>query len=156
MLAACRAPSLSGASRIRGDTLLWRLCHSRSPGHDRPHGCGHSQKDDLPFDRRELLMCFFHCSDRPPNPRLSLHCFHLARIPDRYSQISSLRVQCLLERCNRTPKDKEMLKSWSIKNFKPIVDSGELQLAPVTVLAGPNSSGKSSLLQCIFMIVQTL
>lgn len=49
-----------------------------------------------------------------------------------------------------------MLKSWSIKNFKPIVDSGELELAPVTVFAGKNSSGKSSLLQSILMIAQTL
>jgi len=49
-----------------------------------------------------------------------------------------------------------MLKSWSIENFKAIVNSGELQLAPVTVLAGLNSSGKSSLLQSILMISQTL
>src|SRR5260370_84294 len=49
-----------------------------------------------------------------------------------------------------------MLKSWSIENFKPIVNSGELKLAPVTVLAGRNSSGKSSLLQSILMIAQTL
>ena len=49
-----------------------------------------------------------------------------------------------------------MLKSWSIQNFKPILDSGELQLAPVTVLAGRNSSGKSSLIQSILMISQTL
>jgi predicted ATPase len=49
-----------------------------------------------------------------------------------------------------------MLKSWSIENFKPIVNSGELKLAPVTVLAGLNSSGKSSLLQSILMISQTL
>lgn len=49
-----------------------------------------------------------------------------------------------------------MLKSWSIKNFKPILDSGEIQLAPVTVLAGRNSSGKSSLIQSILMIAQTL
>src|SRR5260370_1562984 len=49
-----------------------------------------------------------------------------------------------------------MLKSWSIENFKPIVKSGELKLAPVTVLAGMNSSGKSSLLQSILMISQTL
>jgi predicted ATPase len=49
-----------------------------------------------------------------------------------------------------------MLKSWLIQNFKPIVDSGELQLAPVTVLAGRNSSGKSSLIQSILMIAQTL
>src|SRR5579883_305758 len=53
-------------------------------------------------------------------------------------------------------KDRKMLKSWSIKNFKPIVDSGELELAPVTVFAGRNSSGKSSLLQSILMIAQTL
>jgi predicted ATPase len=49
-----------------------------------------------------------------------------------------------------------MLKSWSIQNFKPILDSGELKLAPVTVLAGRNSSGKSSLIQSILMIEQTL
>jgi predicted ATPase len=49
-----------------------------------------------------------------------------------------------------------MLKSWSIENFKSIVNSGELQLAPVTVLAGLNSSGKSSFLQSILMISQTL
>ncbi len=49
-----------------------------------------------------------------------------------------------------------MLKSWSIQNFKPILDSGELKLAPVTVLAGRNSSGKSSLIQSILMIAQTL
>ena len=49
-----------------------------------------------------------------------------------------------------------MLKSWSIQNFKPILDSGELQLKPVTILAGRNSSGKSSLIQSILMIAQTL
>ena len=49
-----------------------------------------------------------------------------------------------------------MLKSWFIQNFKPILDSGELKLAPVTVLAGRNSSGKSSLIQSILMIAQTL
>ena len=49
-----------------------------------------------------------------------------------------------------------MLKSWSIQNFKPILDSGDLKLAPVTVLAGRNSSGKSSLIQSILMIAQTL
>lgn len=49
-----------------------------------------------------------------------------------------------------------MLKSWSIENFKPIVNSGELKLAPVTILAGLNSSGKTSLLQSILMIAQTL
>jgi predicted ATPase len=49
-----------------------------------------------------------------------------------------------------------MLKSWYLQNFKPILDSGELKLAPVTVLVGRNSSGKSSLIQSILMIAQTL
>jgi len=49
-----------------------------------------------------------------------------------------------------------MLKSWSVEHFKPIVNSGDLKLAPVTVLAGLNSSGKSSLLQSILMVSQTL
>ncbi|HLX41110.1 MAG TPA: AAA family ATPase, partial [Ktedonobacteraceae bacterium] len=49
-----------------------------------------------------------------------------------------------------------MLKSWSIENFKAIVNSGDLKLAPITILAGKNSSGKSSLLQSILMIAQTL
>lgn len=49
-----------------------------------------------------------------------------------------------------------MLKSWSIQNFKPIVDSGELELAPITILTGFNNSGKSSLLQSILMVAQTL
>ena len=53
-------------------------------------------------------------------------------------------------------KVKRMIKSWSIENFKPIVHSGELKLAPVTILAGLNSSGKTSLLQSILMIAQTL
>ncbi|HEY1353896.1 MAG TPA: DUF3696 domain-containing protein [Ktedonobacteraceae bacterium] len=49
-----------------------------------------------------------------------------------------------------------MLKSWSIQNFKPILDSGQLKIAPVTVFAGRNSSGKSSFIQSILMIAQTL
>lgn len=49
-----------------------------------------------------------------------------------------------------------MLKYWHVENFKAIVDSGDLKLAPVTVLAGLNSSGKSSLLQSILMLSQTL
>src|SRR5574340_824218 len=50
----------------------------------------------------------------------------------------------------------KVLKSWSLENFKPIASLHELKLAPVTVLAGLNSSGKSSLLQSILMVAQTL
>lgn len=49
-----------------------------------------------------------------------------------------------------------MLKMWRIKRFKPIDDSGELELAGLTVLSGQNSSGKSSILQSILMVAQTL
>jgi len=55
-----------------------------------------------------------------------------------------------------TARGMGMLKSWSIENFKSIVKSGKVELAPVTVLAGLNSSGKSSFLQSILMISQTL
>ena len=38
-----------------------------------------------------------------------------------------------------------MLTSLLIKNFKAWQDTGDLKLAPLTVIFGPNSSGKSSL-----------
>lgn len=49
-----------------------------------------------------------------------------------------------------------MLTRWSVANFKAISDEIELQLAPITVLAGANSSGKSTLLQSILLVSQTL
>lgn len=49
-----------------------------------------------------------------------------------------------------------MLKRWTLGNFKAIADEITLQLAPITVLAGANSSGKSSILQSILLVAQTL
>lgn len=49
-----------------------------------------------------------------------------------------------------------MLKRWIVQNFKPIHKLLDLELAPVTVLAGLNSSGKSSILQSILLLTQTL
>lgn len=49
-----------------------------------------------------------------------------------------------------------MLRRWSLRNFKPIHDRVDLELGGVTVLAGLNSSGKSSVLQSILLISQTL
>jgi len=40
-------------------------------------------------------------------------------------------------------------------NFKSIADLGELELRPLTVLCGPNASGKSSVLQSLLMLSQT-
>jgi len=49
-----------------------------------------------------------------------------------------------------------MLTKWTVSNFKSIRDKTELALAPLTIFAGPNSSGKSTLLQSILLISQTL
>ena len=49
-----------------------------------------------------------------------------------------------------------MLTRWTLENFKPIRERLDLPTAPLTVLAGLNSSGKSSFLQSILLIAQTL
>ena len=47
-----------------------------------------------------------------------------------------------------------MLTTWRLRNFKSIKDA-ELTLAPLTIFAGANSSGKSTLIQSILLISQT-
>ncbi len=49
-----------------------------------------------------------------------------------------------------------MITKWKIFNFKSIRQETELALAPLTLFAGPNSSGKSTVLQSILLISQTL
>lgn len=49
-----------------------------------------------------------------------------------------------------------MLTEWSIGNFKSFSGNTTLPLAPITILAGSNSSGKSSIIQSILLIKQTL
>ena len=48
-----------------------------------------------------------------------------------------------------------MIQHWNLSNFKS-VSQASLPLAPLTMFAGANSSGKSSLLQSILLIAQTL
>lgn len=48
-----------------------------------------------------------------------------------------------------------VITSLHIRNFKAWADTGDLRLAPVTVLFGTNSSGKTSLLQFLLMLKQT-
>lgn len=48
------------------------------------------------------------------------------------------------------------MNSISVRNFKSVIDSGAFELRPLTVLAGVNSSGKSSLLQAVLLLKQTL
>ncbi len=49
-----------------------------------------------------------------------------------------------------------MLTNWVLENFKPISGHLNLALGKTTVLAGLNSTGKSSVLQSILLLAQTL
>ena len=49
-----------------------------------------------------------------------------------------------------------MIKSLRLMNFKAFEDTGTLELNRMTVLAGPNSGGKSSILQSLLLLKQTL
>jgi len=49
-----------------------------------------------------------------------------------------------------------MLTKLRIKNFKCLQDTGELNIRPLTFFVGPNSSGKSSVLQFLLMLRQTI
>ena len=48
-----------------------------------------------------------------------------------------------------------MIQNWNVSNFKSI-SKESLELAPLTLFAGANSSGKSTLLQSLLLITQTL
>ena len=49
-----------------------------------------------------------------------------------------------------------MITHIRMKNFKPWQDSGNVKLAPLTGFFGENSSGKSSLLQMLLLLKQTI
>jgi predicted ATPase len=49
-----------------------------------------------------------------------------------------------------------MLENISLKNFKAFSSLEDLEIKPITVLSGTNSCGKSSLLQSILLLKQTL
>ncbi|MDO8208218.1 MAG: AAA family ATPase, partial [Gallionella sp.] len=49
-----------------------------------------------------------------------------------------------------------MLKSWTVENFKSISAPVTLDLTPLTIFAGENSSGKSTIVQSILLVTQTL
>lgn len=49
-----------------------------------------------------------------------------------------------------------MLSSWTVKNFKSIANKTKLEFAPLTIFAGANSSGKSTIIQSILMVTQTI
>ncbi|MGD0768736.1 MAG: DUF3696 domain-containing protein [Tepidisphaeraceae bacterium] len=43
-----------------------------------------------------------------------------------------------------------------VRNFKSFADSGEVPIAPLTVIFGRNNTGKSSILQSLLLLTQTL
>lgn len=49
-----------------------------------------------------------------------------------------------------------MITKWKLSNFKSIRYPTELSLSPLTIFVGPNSSGKSTIIQSILLISQTL
>lgn len=49
-----------------------------------------------------------------------------------------------------------MITKWKVFNFKSIQKETELKFAPLTVFTGANSSGKSTFLQTILLVAQTL
>lgn len=49
-----------------------------------------------------------------------------------------------------------MITKWKLFNFKSIQEETELAFGPLTILAGSNSSGKSTILQSMLLISQTL
>lgn len=49
-----------------------------------------------------------------------------------------------------------MITKWKVANFKSIREETELDFGPLTIFAGANSSGKSTFIQSILLIAQTL
>lgn len=49
-----------------------------------------------------------------------------------------------------------MIRSWTVKHFKSINSKTPLEFAPLTIFAGANSSGKSTVIQSILLTAQTL
>lgn len=49
-----------------------------------------------------------------------------------------------------------MINTFKIRNFKSFSSNEEIKLAPITLIYGPNSSGKSSIIQALMMLKQTI
>ena len=49
-----------------------------------------------------------------------------------------------------------MITKWKVFNFKSIREETELDLGPLTIFAGANSSGKSTFIQSVLLVAQTL
>ena len=53
-------------------------------------------------------------------------------------------------------QEKDTINGIAVRGFKSICDEQHIEIAPLTILAGANSSGKSSLMQPLLLLKQTL
>ncbi|WP_289351788.1 AAA family ATPase [Acinetobacter baumannii] len=49
-----------------------------------------------------------------------------------------------------------MITNYSIENFKVFSEKTDLEFAPITLIYGPNSSGKSSIIQSLLVLKESL
>jgi predicted ATPase len=56
----------------------------------------------------------------------------------------------------KSPAELDLLTKLAVDGFKSISTALEIQLKPLTVLAGTNSSGKSSIMQPLLLLKQSL
>jgi predicted ATPase len=61
----------------------------------------------------------------------------------------------LIEAADISGKEQSVLSSLSLENFKSFERLHGLRMKPITVICGPNSCGKSSILQSILLLKQT-
>lgn len=52
--------------------------------------------------------------------------------------------------------NKIMLHEYQLTNFKAFADTGKIPIKPITLIYGPNSSGKTSIIQSLLLLKQTL
>lgn len=55
-----------------------------------------------------------------------------------------------------TPKEPQGITAISVSGFKSLRDESRIEVRPLTILAGANSSGKSSIMQPLLLMKQTL
>src|SRR5262245_49316011 len=60
------------------------------------------------------------------------------------------------QRTDPRPKSSDSITTIQIAGFKSIADPISIDIRPLTILAGANSAGKSSLLQPLLLLKQTL
>ena len=85
---------------------------------------------------------------------------------DRRDRRSRLACSgCLAGQCSLGPGrqtwggkhgEEAMITRWEVENFKSVQEKADLEIGPLTVFAGANSSGKSSFIQSILLAAQTM